>query len=128
MQVKHRERCDLALWCLTTLMVAALVGFSLVACRLDGASEADTIFADGTRHCKQTEAPVSLWDLPGGVPSGAKNIGEIPHGTHLTILERASRFGIDYYLVEYEGTRGWIPYMFTKEVEPLCREPSEAER
>lgn len=120
MQVKHRERCDLALWCLTTFMVAALVGLSLVACRLDGASEPDTIFADGTRGCKQTEASVSLWDLPGGVPSGAKIIGEIPHGTRLTILERASRFGIDYYLVEHGGDQGWITSIFAKVEEPFC--------
>lgn len=121
MQVKHRERGDLALWCLTTLVVAGLVAVSLAACAADGANGADLVFADGTRHCKQTEAPVSLWDLPGGVPSGAKIIGDIPHGTRLTILEGASRFGIGYYLVEYEGTRGWIPHMFTKEVEPFCQ-------
>lgn len=101
-------------------VVAGLAALSLVACAAHGANAADTIFADGTRHCEQTEAPVSLWDLPGGVPSGAKIIGEIPHGTRLTILERASRFGIDYYLVEHGGDQGWIPSIFTKVEEPFC--------
>lgn len=104
-----------------SLFLVFLVGLSLLGCRGNGTSEHDTIFADGTRGCEQTEAPVSLWDLPGGVPSGAKIIGEIPHATPLTILERASRFGIGYYLVEYEGTRGWIPHIFTKEAEPFCQ-------
>ena len=111
----------LALWNLAILMVATLVVFSLVACVPDGASEADIIFADGTRGCKQGAGPVSLWDLPGGVPCGAKIIGEIPHGTRLTILERASRFGIDYYLVERGGDRGWIPSIFTEVEEPFCQ-------
>jgi len=119
--VKHRERRGLALWCLTTLVVAGLVAFSLAGCRAHSASGADTIFADGTRGCKQSARPVSLWDLPGGVPSGAKNIGEIPHGTRLTILERASHFGIDYYLVERGGVRGWIPSIFTEVEEPFCQ-------
>ncbi len=118
--MNHRKRRDLALRYVTIAVVAGLAAFSLVACAADGANGADFIFADGTRHCKQTEAPVSLWDLPGGVPSGAKIIGEIPHGTRLTILERASRFGIDYYLVEHGGDQGWIPSIFTKVEEPFC--------
>ncbi len=118
--MNHRKRRDLALRYVAIAVVAGLAAFSLVACAADGANGADTIFADGTRHCKQTEAPVSLWDLPGGVPSGAKIIGEIPHGTRLTILERASRFGIDYYLVEHGADQGWIPSIFTKVEEPFC--------
>ena len=103
------------------LFLALLVGLSLVGCRADGAIEQETIFADGTRGCNQSLGPVSLWDLPGGVPCGAETLDEIPHGTQLTILDRASRFGIDYYLVEYEGQRGWIPKSLTEQVEPLCQ-------
>jgi len=103
-----------------SLFLVFLVGLSLLGCRGNGTSEHDPIFADGTRGCKQSARPVSLWDLPGGVPSEAKTIGEIPHGTRLTILERASRFGIDYYLVERGGVRGWIPSIFIEVEEPFC--------
>ena len=103
------------------LLLVLLVTLSLLGCRANAASEDEIIFADGTRGCKQSLAPVSLWDLPGGVPCGAEIVGEIPHSTRLIVLDRASRFGIDYYLVEYEGQRGWIPRSLTDEVEPLCQ-------
>ena len=119
--MNHRKRRDLALGYVAIAVVAGLAAFSLVACAADGANGADFIFADGTRGCKQSVGPVNLWDLPGGVPSGAKVIAEIPHGTRLTILERASRFGIDYYLVERGGDRGWIPSIFIEVEEPFCQ-------
>jgi len=103
------------------LLAALMIALGLVGCSANGASEDDTIFADGSRGCEQAVGAVSLWDLPGGVPCGAKTIGEIPHGTRLTILERAARFGINYYLVEYAGRHGWIPQPLTKETEPLCQ-------
>jgi len=117
--VKPTKLHGLALWCLMGLVVALVVP-SLVGCGPGRASEAEIIFADGTRGCKQAAEPVSFWDVPGGVPCGATIIGEIPHGGQLIILERASRFGINYYLVEHGGQRGWIPEMFTNQVAPLC--------
>jgi len=103
------------------LLLVLLVALSLLGCRADSDSDAEIIFADGTRGCKQNMGPVSLWDLPGGVPCGATIIGEIPHGTQLAILGRASRFGINYYLVEHQGNRGWIPENFSSEMEPVCQ-------
>lgn len=78
------------------------------------------IYVDGTRDCKHAPAPVTIWQEAGAAAVGSKAIGEVPHGIRLTILDETLRFGITFYLVEYEGQRGWIPINFTNSVSPVC--------
>ncbi|MEA3407912.1 MAG: hypothetical protein U9R48_07525 [Chloroflexota bacterium] len=78
------------------------------------------IYVDGTRGCKQAPVPVTLWQEAGAAAVGSEAIGEVPHGIRLSVLDTSSRFGITFYLVEYEGQAGWIPVNFTESVEPIC--------
>jgi hypothetical protein len=79
-----------------------------------------TIYADGTKGCKQEAYPVLLWNRAGAGAARGESIGEIPHGTQLDAYETKEYFTVDYYLVEYEGQRGWVAGNFVSENEPSC--------
>lgn len=102
----------MALW-------VALLGAALIGCAPDGAGT-NIIYADSTRGCEDPEGPVALWSEPGAVPAGAEIVVEVPHGTQFTVLDRVERFGVPYYQVEYEGTRGWLPANYSETIAPVC--------
>ncbi|MFP3895678.1 MAG: hypothetical protein ACLFV5_02410 [Anaerolineales bacterium] len=100
------------------LLLAATIVLS-AGCAKEEQGEA-YIYVDGTRGCKHVPAPVTLWQEAGAAAVGSDALGEVPHGIRLPILDKSSHFGITFYLVEYEGQRGWIPINFTDTVEPFC--------
>jgi uncharacterized protein YraI len=79
-----------------------------------------TIYADGTKGCKQEAYPVLLWNRAGAGSARGTAIGEIPHGTHLEVYQTKEFFGVNYYQVAYEGQRGWVAGNFVSETEPSC--------
>lgn len=101
------------------IMVLILLPLLCAGCADQGEKES-FIYVDGTRGCKQAPRPVTLWQAAGAAAVGSKAIGEVPHGIRLSILDETSRFGITFYLVEYEGQEGWLPINFTQEVTPVC--------
>jgi hypothetical protein len=102
------------------ILIAVTVALLLIGCSEQDEDEA-FIYVDGTRGCKQAPGPVTLWDEAGAAAVGSEAIGEMPHGIRRNILDETSRFGITFYLVEYEGQTGWIPVNFTERVEPVCQ-------
>ncbi|MGM0402032.1 MAG: hypothetical protein ACQEQT_12140 [Chloroflexota bacterium] len=105
---------------LSSLIMALILLALLCAGCADQGEKGSFIYVDGTRGCKQTPAPVAVWQEAGAAAVGSKAIGEVPHGIRLSILDETSRFGITFYLVEYEGREGWLPINFTNKVEPFC--------
>jgi len=79
-----------------------------------------TIYADGTRGCKQGPHSVILWNKAGAGAAHGEGIAEIPHGTKLEVYQTKEYFGIKYYQVVYEGQRGWVAENFVSETEPSC--------
>jgi hypothetical protein len=100
-------------------VLVVLLGAALAGCAPKGAGT-DIIYADATRGCKDAEGPVALWSEPGAAPAGAEIVAEVPHGTQFTVLDRAARFGVPYYRVEYEGTVGWLPANYSETIAPVC--------
>mgnify|MGYP000849578364 CR=1 FL=1 len=78
------------------------------------------IYVDATRGCKQTPGNVALWINSGGGVVGGRMVKEVPHGAQVTVLDKTSRYGIVYYLVEYESVRGWLSANYTDTVPPKC--------
>jgi len=109
-------------WIMSVLLLLAM-GAALAACggRLSAPKEPImTVYADGTKGCKQEPYPVMLWDRAGAGSARGKSIAEIPHGTKLEVYRVKEHFGVKYYEVIYKGQRGWVADLFTSETEPKC--------
>ncbi len=96
-----------------------LIVITLMACS-EGVRPAKTIYADGTRGCKQRPQPVILWDRAGAGAAHGKPVAEISHGTKLEVVQTEEYFGVNYYQVVYEGQRGWVPENFVSKIPPSC--------
>jgi hypothetical protein len=72
--------------------------FTLNACKTDSAN------AD---YWAKTD--ITLFDVPGGVPNGAKFSGRLPscQDLHIDVLDKQAVDGVDFYKVQYKGTSGW---------------------
>ncbi len=103
------------------LFIFVLIMFALLCTGCaDRGEQEPFIYVDGTRDCKHAPAPATIWQEAGAAAVESEAIGEVPHGVKLTILDETSRFGITFYLVEYEGQRGWLLINFANSVSPVC--------
>ncbi len=98
------------------LVVGLCLMLLLSACK----PKSMTIYIDATRGCKQTPGNVALWINSGGGIVGGRMVKEVPHGAEVTVLDKTSRYGVVFYLVEYEGVRGWVAATYTDTVPPKC--------
>jgi len=110
-----RPRCDI----IPVLPLFLLVVTLLVACG-GGVRLTTTIYADGTRGCKEQPKPVVLWDRAGAGAAHGKSIAEVPHGIDLEVTQTKEYFGVNYYQVVYKGQQGWVAENFVSEAEPSC--------
>lgn len=66
--------------------------------------------------CEQAGTPIILWEQAGdGISRGAK-VGELPHGTLVSVLAEkwSEAEGRMYYRVSADGQQGWVPDSFFK--------------
>ena len=105
------------------LLLLVIVGTTLAACGGGGGAPKEpimTIYADGTKGCKQEPYPVILWNRAGAGSARGTGIAEIPHGTKLEVYQTKEHYRVNYYQVVYEGQRGWVAETFVSDTEPSC--------
>ena len=57
-------------------------------------------------ECQEAGMKINIWETPSR--AGLKTTGSLPHGTQVTVIDKAYHDGMSQYKITHQGITGWV--------------------